>query len=141
MKSLGKWYMVELNDVKRVEEVRSEMLRGLRRIDGCCFPGKLKIWCLKFGLMPRVLWPWMMYDIVIGHVEREDVLVSGFVRRWLRVPCFLMNIAFYGQCGKLRFPLTSITEEYNVVRMREFMMVRDSTDPLVKNALPDKAAR
>ena len=51
-KSLRRWYMVELNDVGRVKEVRSKLLRGLRRIDGCVLPGKLKAWCLKFGLMP-----------------------------------------------------------------------------------------
>ena len=28
----------------------------------------------------------MMYDIVIGHVERMEMLVSGFVRRWLVRP-------------------------------------------------------
>ena len=56
---LGRWYMVKLNDVGRVEEVKNKLLRGLRRIDGCGLPGKLKIWCLKFGIMPRVLWPLM----------------------------------------------------------------------------------
>ena len=75
-----------------------------------------------------------------AHVERMEVLVSGFVRRWLGVPCCLTNIAFFGQDGKLRFPLTSITEEYKVVIVREFMMVRDSSDPVVKNALPGKKA-
>ncbi len=138
VKSLGRWYTVELNDVGRVEEVRNKLLRGLKRIDGCGLPGKLKVWCLKFGLMPRVLWPLMMYDIAIGHVERMEVVVSGFVRRWLGVPHCLTNIAFYGQGGKLQFPLTSLTDEFKVVRVQEFMMLRDSSDAVVKNALPEK---
>jgi len=54
MKSLGKWYIEELNDVGKVEEVRRKLLRGLRRTDGCGLPGKLKIWCLKFELMAGV---------------------------------------------------------------------------------------
>ena len=82
----------------------------------------------------------MMYRIAIEHVERMEVLVSGFVRRWLGVPRCLMKIPFYGSFGKLRFSLTLITEEYKVVRVWEFMMVWDSSDPVVKNALPEKKA-
>ena len=52
-----------------------------------------------------------------------------------------ITLLLYGQCGKLWFPFTSITEEYRVVRMGEFMMVRDLSDPVVKNALPEKKAR
>ena len=65
--------MVELNDVGMVEEVRNKLLGSLRRIVGCGLPGKLMIGCLKFGLIPRVLWPLMIYDIATGHVERMEV--------------------------------------------------------------------
>ena len=52
VKSVGRWYTVELNDVGRLEAVSNKFLRGLRRIDGCGLPGRLKIWCLRFGLIP-----------------------------------------------------------------------------------------
>uniref|UniRef100_UPI00358F4A9D uncharacterized protein n=1 Tax=Myxine glutinosa TaxID=7769 RepID=UPI00358F4A9D len=71
-------------------------------------------------------------------LERMEVVVSGFVRRWLGVPRCLTNIALYGHGGKLQFPLTSLTEEFKVVRVREFMMLRDSRDAVVRNALPER---
>ena len=55
------------------------------RIDQCGSPGKLKIWCLKFELMPIILWLLMVYNIAIGYVERREVLLSGFVRKWFGV--------------------------------------------------------
>ena len=58
------------NDVGAVEEGREKLLIGLRRIDGYGLPRKLEMWFLKFVLMPRILWPMMIYDIVIGHLER-----------------------------------------------------------------------
>ena len=57
------------------------------------------------------------------------------------MPCCLTNIAFFGQDGKLRFPLTSITKEYKVVRVQDFVMVRDLSDTLLKNAPPEKTSR
>ena len=51
VKTFERWYTMELNDVGRMEEIRNNLLRS-SRIDGCGLPRKLKIWCLKFGLMP-----------------------------------------------------------------------------------------
>lgn len=49
--------------------------------------GKLKIWCLQFWLLPRLMWPLTMYDITL---KREDV------RKWLGVPPCRSSI---GLCG------------------------------------------
>ena len=55
--SLGHWYTEELRDTKRVAEIKGKLEEGMKAIDECGLPGKLKLWCLQFGLMPRLMWP------------------------------------------------------------------------------------
>jgi len=45
VKSLGSWYSGDLKDTVRVGEVRWQAVEGLKRINSCALPGKLKLWC------------------------------------------------------------------------------------------------
>ena len=63
-------------------------------------------------------------------------LISKFIfKKWLGVPNSLTNVALYSSSTKLKLPTLSL-EEYKVGKARLFQMLRDSRDPLVKNALP-----
>ena len=55
VKSLGRWYAQPLTDRHRGMRVQKQLVQGLSTIDGCGLPGRYKIWCYQFWLLPRVL--------------------------------------------------------------------------------------
>ena len=135
--SLGRWYTESLSDVDRVKEKEDQLLSGLKSIHRCVLPGQLKLWCLKYGLFPRIAWPLAMYEIAMTHVERFDRKISSFIYKWLGMPPGVSNIVFYGQSNKLLLPLTALTEEFKVGKARVFMTLRDSQDPIIRDTVPD----
>ena len=63
-------------------------------------------------------------------------LISRFIKKWLGVPNSLTNVALYSSPTKLKLPTLSLVEEYKLGKARLFQMLRDSCNPLVKNAQP-----
>ena len=81
VKSLGHWYTEELRATKRVTEIKGTMEDGLKAIDECGLPGKLKLWCLQFGLMPGLMWPMTVYEVAMSHVTHMEQHISMFIRK------------------------------------------------------------
>ncbi|XP_052324925.1 protein eva-1 homolog A-like [Oncorhynchus keta] len=54
VKSLGRWYNESLRDKDQVQQVRQDIADGLENINKILLPDKLKLWCLQFGLLPRL---------------------------------------------------------------------------------------
>ena len=137
MKSLGRWYTDELRDTRRVKETAQQVNEGLQAIDKSGLPGKLKLWCLQYGLMPRIMWPLTVYEVAMSHVEAMERKINNYVKKWLGVPRSLTNIAIHSRCTKLKLPVHSLVEEFKVAKARSFMTLRDSEDPVIKNTQPD----
>ena len=137
VKSLGRWYTEDLKDTKRVQETSRQINEGLESIDSCGLPGKLKLWCLQYGLMPRIMWPLTVYEVALTHVEAMERSINKYVKKWLGVPNSLTNVAIHSSRTKLTLPVRSVVEEYKVAKARSFMTLRDSKDPVVKNIQPD----
>ncbi len=111
VKSLGRWYNVSLRDKDQVQQVRQDFTNNLENINRTLLPGKLKLWCLQFGLLPRVMWPLTIYELPITTVEKIERTMTSYVKKWLGVPRCLTNISLHGK-GVLELPITSLTEEY-----------------------------
>ena len=142
VKSLGRWYSDTLSDKGRGVEVMKQAEDGLKTIDESKLPGKYKIWCLQFGLYPRLGWPLLVYEIALSRVEIIERKCSVFIRKWLGLPRVTNNSALYRSKGALQLPLTSIVEIYKAGKVRTVMMLRDSSDPVIRNNPPDvKTAR
>ena len=137
VKSLGRWYTEELRDTKRAKEIAVQVTEGLKAIEKCGLPGKLKLWCLQYGLMPRIMWPLTVYDVAITHVESMERQLNKYMKRWLGVPNSMTNVALHSSQTKLTLPVKSLVEEFKVAKCRSFMTLRDSKDPVVKNTQPD----
>ncbi|KAK0136753.1 Retrovirus-related Pol polyprotein from type-2 retrotransposable element R2DM [Merluccius polli] len=135
IKSLGRWYDATLKDTVQVEQLRQDTISGLQSIEKTMLPGRLKLWCLQFGLLPRLMWPLTIYEVPISKVDKLERLVSSFARKWLGVPRCLSNIALYGK-GILELPLSSLTEEYKSTKVRLQMMLTESRDPCVAKTAP-----
>ena len=135
MKSLGRWYDPSLKDKVQVEQLRKEVASGLDNIDRTLLPGKLKLWCMQHGLLPRLLWPLTLNEVPLSKVEKLERLVNSYVRKWLGLPRCISSIGLYGK-GMLHLPTSSLAEEYKCAKVRLEMMLLDSSDPFVAQAAP-----
>ncbi|KAK0146192.1 Retrovirus-related Pol polyprotein from type-2 retrotransposable element R2DM [Merluccius polli] len=138
VKSLGRWYDSSLKDKDQVQQLHKDISSGLQSIDHTQLPGKLKAWCLHFGLLPRVLWPLAVYEVPISTVENMERKVTCYLKKWLGVPQCLTTISLYGD-GVLKLPLTSLTEEFKCAKTRVQMTLHESRDPVVSNNAPNLA--
>ena len=136
VKSLGRWYDASLKDTKQGKETVKTTEEGLEIIEACGLHGKHKVWCLQFMLIPKLLWPLLIYDISTSTVEIMEGKINKYTRKWLGVPPGLTDVALYSRQAKLRLPLKSILEEYKAGKARLLSMLEDSTDPVVKEAKP-----
>ena len=138
IKSLGRWYSAELRDSKQVEQLKQDTMSGLKQINNTALPGKLKLWCFQFGLLPRLMWPISIYEVTLSHASRLERLVNVQVRKWLGLPRCLSSIGLYGN-GALSLPISGLVEEYKCAKARLEMTLKESRDPFVRGAAPTLA--
>ena len=138
VKSLGRWYDANLKDKDQVHQLRQDTICGLESIDKSLLPGRLKLWCLQFGLLPRLMWPLTIYEVPISKVEKLERLISSFARKWLGLPRCFSNIGLYGR-GILELPVSSLTEEFKCSKVRLEMTLTESRDLCVAQTAPTLA--
>ena len=114
VKSLGKLFNSSLKDSEAIKLTQSELRGWLNAIDKTGLPGKYKAWMYQHGVLPRLLWPLLVYEVPISTVESLTKIVSQSLRKWLGLPRSLSNIALYGHSTKLKLPFSSVTEEFKV---------------------------
>ncbi|GAA6088928.1 uncharacterized protein LOC109140547, partial [Tachysurus ichikawai] len=134
VKSMGKTFDRSLRDTTSIRNTSEELERWLKMVDKTGLPGKFKAWVYQHGILPRILWPLLLYEFPITTISELERRVSHFLRRWLGLPRSLSSIALYGNTGKLQLPLNSIEEEFKVLRVREVLQYRESRDPKVSGA-------
>ncbi|XP_063056078.1 uncharacterized protein LOC134450153 [Engraulis encrasicolus] len=134
VKSLGKVFDSSLKDATSIQTTCAELEGWLKAVDKSGLPGKFKAWVYQHGILPRILWPLLVYAVPVSTVETLERKVSNHLRRWLGLPKSLSSIALYGRNNKLQLPFKSLEEEFKVARVREVVLYRDSSDPKVANA-------
>lgn len=134
VKSLGKTFNSSLKDAAAVQQTKSDLSSWLAAIDKSGLPGKFKAWMYQHGVLPRILWPLLVYEVPVSTVEALEKTISQFLRRWLGLPRSLSSIALYGHSNKLHLPFSGLTEEFKVTRAREVLMYRNSADDKVASA-------
>ncbi|GFS06192.1 reverse transcriptase [Elysia marginata] len=112
VKSLGRWYDSSMRDTRRGVETVQFASEGLLAINKCGIQGKFQVWCLQFMLIPKLLWPLLVYDICCSTVESIEAKINKYTRKWLGVPPGLSDVAMYCRKAKLKLPMKSILEEY-----------------------------
>jgi hypothetical protein len=140
VKSLGRWYKMPLSDSQRGRECQEQAVQGLRAIDRSALGGKFKCWGFQHILLPKIMWPLMVYDIPLSKVEAIEKQVNGFIRKWLGVPRCLSSVALYGKTSMLQLPFASLVEEFKVGKVRLQLMLRDSPDSFIRNLEPELEA-
>jgi len=112
------------------------VLASLQAIECSGLPGKHKVWCYQFGLVPRVLWQLAIYDFSLSPVERMERKVSAYIRRWLGVPRSFATNALHASSFKLTLPITSFVEEYKADKIRTQAMLHYFRGGTVRNLSP-----
>ena len=134
VKSLGKWFTHTLKDQEHTEEMLKQTQTWMKVIDASGLPGKVKAWCYQHGVLPRLIWPMLMYETPMTKVETMERKINSFLRRWLGVPGSFSSIGLYSTGSKLQLPLKSVTEEYKVTKAHMVMMLKDSKDEKISQA-------
>ena len=137
VKSLGRLYQGNLTDRSQGVAIQADAEQGLKAIANTKLPGNYKVWCLQFGLYPRLAWPLMIYEVTLSRVEIIEQKCSKYIRRWLGLPRMINTTSLYRKTGALQLPLTSIVETYKAGKVRTVMMLRNSKDPEIKNNQPE----
>ncbi|GFR85040.1 reverse transcriptase [Elysia marginata] len=136
VKSLGRWYDSSMKDTRRGVETVQFDSEGLVAINKCGITGKFKVWCLQFMLIPKLLWPLLVYDICCSTVESIEAKINKYTRKWLGFPPGLSDVAMYCRKAKLKLLMKSILEEYKCGKVRLVTMLEESDDPVVKTVQP-----
>ena len=78
-KGLGRCYSLPLTDRHRWQDLRKQLQNGVRSIDECDLMNQDKIWCIHFGLIPKLTWPLKIYEVSLTKVETMERLISKFI--------------------------------------------------------------
>lgn len=97
-------------------------------------PGKYKAWIYQHGMLPRLMWLLMLYEIPLTTVETLERMVNKSLRKWLGVPPGFSAIGLYSRTSQLQMPLSSVVEEFKIEKCRLVMTLRDSKDKKVSEA-------
>ncbi|CAC5407387.1 unnamed protein product [Mytilus coruscus] len=124
VKCLGKWFNNNLSDRLRVEDTYKQLEDWLKAVDKSGLPGKYKAWIYQHGILPRLLWPLLVYDVPMTTIEGMERISNGYLRRWLGVPRSFSSVGLYSLGSKLQLPLKSITEEFKVTKVRQHLMLK-----------------
>ena len=81
IKCLGKWYDDTLKDVNNSRRLERDTTEKLVNIDKTGLPGKFKAWIFQHGLLPRIIWPLMLYDIALTIVEGMERKINHYLRQ------------------------------------------------------------
>ncbi|XP_063436214.1 uncharacterized protein LOC134717649 [Mytilus trossulus] len=134
IKCLGKWFDDTLKDNTSVKTVQTQVVEWLKKVDKSGLPGKFKAWIYQHGLLPRLTWLLMIYEMTATTVEAIERKINSHLRRWLEVPPSFTAIGLYSRSSQLQLPLTSTLEEYKVSKSRLVMTLRDLKDSKISEA-------
>ena len=126
--SLGKTFDCSLRDTASIKATITKLEAWLSAVDKSGLPGRFKAWLYQHGILPRILWPLLVYEVTMSTVETLERKISSYLRRWLGLPRSLTSAALYGRSNKLQLPFSSLEEEFRVSRTREALAYRDSRD-------------
>jgi len=81
VKSLGKIFDSSLRDTTPIKNTCEELERWLKTVDKTGLPGKFKAWVYQHGILPRILWPLLLYSFPISTISELERRVSRYLRR------------------------------------------------------------
>ena len=124
---LGKWFNESPTNKESIEGIKKKLLSSwLRTVDGSGLLGKYKAWIYQHGILPRLMWLILIYEIATTIVEAIERKVSGHLRRLLGVPPSFTSIGLYSNSMQISLPVSFVVEDFKVAKCRLVTTWRDS---------------
>ena len=80
-----------MKDTVAIKKTTRDLCSWLTMVDKSGLPERFKTWIHQHSILPRILWPIMIYDITMTTIiVREKI--SSYLHRWLGLPQSLSNI-------------------------------------------------
>ncbi|RXN29637.1 reverse transcriptase [Labeo rohita] len=76
VKSLGKLFDSSLKDTASIQRTSKELGGWLRCVDRSGLPGRFKAWIYQHSILPRILWPLLVYAVPMTTVEDMERKIS-----------------------------------------------------------------
>ena len=108
--------------------------KSLRKIHITKLPGRYKAWIMEHMLLPRTMWPLMIYAFPASKVEKVQQLFTASLKRWLGIPKSMSTDALYATTMKLQLPYSSVVEEVKAAKARVLSTYQQSEDECIRNA-------
>ncbi|XP_039590572.1 uncharacterized protein LOC120514312 [Polypterus senegalus] len=124
---IGKVFDCSLRDTASIQTTIKKLEAWLSAVDKSGLPGRFKAWIYQHGILPRILWPLLVYEVSMSTVEALERKISCHIRRWLGLPRSLTSVALYGRSNKLQLPFSNLEEEFRVSRIREALLLNRRT--------------
>ncbi|CAC5382861.1 unnamed protein product [Mytilus coruscus] len=97
IKCLGKWFDETLKDNSNLKTVQTQVAEWLMKVDKRGLPGKFKACIYQHGLLPRLTWLLVIYEMTATTVEAIERKIISHLRRWLGVPPSFIAIGLYSR--------------------------------------------
>ena len=132
LKTLGRFYDSTISDEKSRDELKDKLLGGLRAIDKSHLSGFMKVWTLQHLLLPKVQWSLMLYEISLSWVERLEMTVSRYIRKWMGVSRNLTGVALYSKDVPCPFKISRLSTVFKTTKTNAYLQLAQSKDAQVK---------
>ncbi|XP_077352497.1 uncharacterized protein prkg2l isoform X1 [Festucalex cinctus] len=134
IRCLGKSYDSTLKDRANLEDTAAQLKEWLSRVDRSLLLGRFKVWCFEHGIIPRLQWPFLLYDFPMTRVEAMERVCSRSIRKWLGVPPAFSSVNLNSRSSALRLPCSSVIEEFKATKARAACTLLVSRDTKVRHA-------
>ena len=128
IRCLGKNFDESLKDTNNVKELVETVKKWLTAIDRSELQGRFKTWCFQYGIIPRLQWPFQMYNIPITIVQQLSRICSKHLRKWLGVPPGFSSVNLHSRSSKLVLPFKEVEEEFKATKVRGLVTLQSSKD-------------
>lgn len=130
---LGKSYDSTLKDRGNLRDTSAQLKEWLTTIDQSLLLRRFKVWCFQHGIIPRLQWPFLLYDFPLTSVEAMERVCSKFIRKRLGVPPAFSSVNLYSKSSTLRLPCSSVIEEFKATKARAACTLLLSKDIKVRH--------
>ena len=132
LKTLGRFYDSTLSDGSIRKDLKTKLLNGLRTLDKCMLSGFMKVWTLQHLLLPKVQWQLMLYEISVSWIEKLEMTVSKYIRKWMGVSRSLTGVALYCKAVPCPLQVSRLSTLLKTTKTNAYLQLRHSRDVQVK---------
>ena len=117
LRTLGRVYNAAVSDVWYKAELEQKVEPRLKQLNRSKAKGAMKLWALHHILLPQVRWDLMVYDLPVSFIERLELTLNIYIRRWLGVSKCLTDVALDSKGSPCPLPFTSLVHLFKTTKV------------------------